>query len=453
MTSVAASTSVEMSAASSFSYAQAAKGQSATASNTSNTPAEKAQEPQVPATEAQVTASDAPLGNTADAVEPVPASDTRLQAPEKQDADATQGSEGDSKSQATSEKQTESKRDDEVSRLDRPWRRNDKATRSSSAATRSADDQDSRKGRRGKKSKAPTEKQAGEQTAAATDKEQDAEPEPPKIELAEAPIPSVNIWHQRKEAHQAKGKAPSANSIETSNGVLEEPKTSAKAADDSARDVAAPVNGVKTQRKAADTNRPERNGPRGSRWSAEKEARDGKGSHPPPVADASSWPTPETAIKEVTRKNTDGKSVDRSDRSDKDSQEDGQSRSRQKKEWVAYDYVPSVSFETHVPQMRGAKQPRGGARGTRDTGAARATAAAEKTTAAPTSKANETKDRAKEADTSGRAASLPPAAKRTPLDAGNPRDQKKAAAQGTSEKAKDPAPPTAVSDPFPDFND
>ena len=336
------------------------------------------------------------------------------------------------------ERRPESRRDEEVGKLDRPWRRNDKGTRSSSTTTRS-DDQDSRRPRRGKKGKT-SEKQSGDQPTA--DKEQETEPEPPKVELFEAPIPSVNIWHQRQSAQQAK---PSPSTSETTvNGTTGQPaenKSSAKSTEEATsapRDVPY-VNGVKSQRKPEPT-RPERNGPRGSR-SADK---DGKSTVLPAVEDAHSWPTPETSIeaaKEEKRK------IERSDRSDKDSQEDGaggQSK-RQKEKWVTYDYVPTVSFETQLPQMRNSK-PRGGARTGRESGprASAESLPGKTTAAAPLNKSNGSSDRAREANGSHRAASQPPAAKRASLD--NGREQKKTAGQSGSDKGKDATAPALVSD-------
>ncbi|KAF7538106.1 hypothetical protein G7Z17_g12710 [Cylindrodendrum hubeiense] len=433
-----------MSAASTFSYAQAAKGQGAVSlSDTSATAGSQPQDAQLPdviaaadsaadsATDsaadaaADVVADAAPIETSAPDVEQpnlteVPETadglDALSAAPEKQDLDNAPGSESDTRSESTQERRPDSRRDDDASRLDRPWRRNDKAARSSSTTTRSTDEQDSRKARRSKKGKA-SEKQTSDQATSA-DKEQEAVPEPPKVELSEAPIPSVNIWHQRKEAHQAKGKP----SDELVNGQQEGTKASPKAAEEVVSQNGPITNGVKPQRKSVDATRPERNGPRGSRAS-EKDGKD----VPPSVDDAASWPTPETAIKEV--KDDKKKPVERSSQSDKDSQDEAQGKSRQK--WVTYDYVPTVSFETQLPQMRNSK-PRGGARSGRDAGTRAATnGVTDKAPTAPLNKANETRPR--EANGSNGASTQPPAAKRGSLDAAS--NQKKAAA--TADKAKD----------------
>ncbi|CRK37936.1 hypothetical protein BN1708_020403, partial [Verticillium longisporum] len=79
--------------------------------------------------------------------------------------------------------------------------------RSSSSSTRVTDENDGKKGqRKGRKSKAATNGEADKNK----DKEAEKEKEQPKIELTEAPMPSVNIWTQRKEAQDARVKPSSA---------------------------------------------------------------------------------------------------------------------------------------------------------------------------------------------------------------------------------------------------
>ncbi|KAF4457857.1 hypothetical protein F53441_296 [Fusarium austroafricanum] len=422
--------SSDMATQSTFSYAQAAKGQGTTF--TSNTAA---------STDAAAPSQDA-QAPTADADTTTPVTDVKLVAPaaeetnseapesiepraasaEKQDSESVPGSESDARSESTQSRRTESRREDDASRLDRPWRRNEKTPRSSSNATRSVDEQDSRKARRSKKGKT-SEKQPSDQ---ATGKEQEAGPEPPKVELLEAPIPSVNIWHKRREARQAKSTKPSPTPAEvTVNGTSaqkDERKTE--------EPTSAPyTNGVKPHQKPASAVRSERNGPRGSRI----HEKDGKNEIPPSVEDSTAWPTPETAIttiKEDSKKKIADKSPEKSDRSDKDGQEDGNaSKSRQK--WVTMDYVPTVNFETQLPQMRGSK-PRGGARGSRDT-TPRATTNGVSDKTASATPANKTND-AKPKDSANNAASQPAAAKRGSVDANG---QKKASTNTGPDKAKD----------------
>ena len=438
MISAAESNSNEMAASSTFSYAQAAKGQGASpAAVAPPNPSAPAQGSQ-PAPSTTKTASPAEtaadLSDTPRNAEPHPS------AVEKHDVDSNIGSESDLRSEATTERRSESKRDDDAGRLDRPWRRADKGTRSSSTATRSVDEHESKKPRKSKKAKA-SDKQANDQASNA-DKDQEPAQEAPKIELAEAPIPSVNIWQQRKEAQLAKVKPTTDVADDTTNGAMgqvEDTNKAVKPAQDvtsSARDSTV-TNGVKPPRKSGDTARPERNGSRGSRV-ADKESKDGKTEVPPPVGDSASWPTPEIAIKEDKKKPV-AAPVERQEKEAKDAQDDAsQVKPRPKDKWVTYDYVPTVSFETQLPQMRNPK-PRGGARGANGTRPAASANPADKlASATPASKPNESRERSREASAaSNRAASLPPAAKRASIDASSTKDQKKAPSHAAGEKAKE----------------
>lgn len=428
----------DMAAQSTFSYAQAAKGKGTvpvTNSAASTDAAAPAQDDQTPAADVDTAAPVADAKTTAPIAEHAnseasESAEPRAATAEKQDVESVPGSESDARSESTQSRRTESRREDDAGRLDRPWRRNEKTPRSSSNATRSVDEQDSRKARRSKKGKA-SEKQAGEQ---ATDKEQETAAEPPKVELSEAPIPSVNIWHKRKEAHQAKSTKPAPTPAEaTVNGTSSQK--------DEKKTEMSPVshtNGAKSHQRQASAIRAERSGPRGSRMNE----KDSKSDVPPSVDDSTAWPTPETAvstIKEDSKKKTTDKMPERSDRSDKDSQEDGSS-SKPRQKWVNMNYVPSVNFETQLPQVRGSK-PRGGARGSRDTTTRAATnGTAEKS--APTSSANKAND-SRPRDASNNAPS-PSGAKRGSVDIAN--GQKKASANAGSDKVKDSSAQSLVSD-------
>lgn len=419
--------------ASAFSYAQAAKGQGTSPAPASPNPASSQpqgsqESPSPAATDAAVESSEKPQSR-----------DARPSTVEKQDIDSNIGSESDLRSETTHDRPSESKRDDDSSRLDRPWRRTtDKGTRSSSTATRSVDEQETRKPRKGKKSKASSDKQSGDQSSA--DKEKEAAQEAPKVELSEAPIPSVNIWLQRKEQQQSK---PKPSVAEATNGVSGHDGESKKLAKDASSTAfskeSTPTNGVKSNRKVGDAGRPERNSARGSR-STDKDAKDGKTELPPPVEDATAWPTPEIAIKEEKKKPvTDKPAATVAAVPEKETQDDGsQGKPRQKEKWVTYDYVPTVNFETQLPQMRNSK-PRGGARNTNSTRATTGSQTSEKSaTNATTNKPSEPKDRSRESGTgANRTTSLPPTSKRASMDGSNiAKEQKKSASQ-TGDKAKD----------------
>ncbi|EFZ03111.1 La domain family [Metarhizium robertsii ARSEF 23] len=415
-----------MAASSTFSYAQAAKGQSASPStalpNVVSQP-QGAASPVTPDTPAE----------SLDASRPTES--RTVVAVEKQDVDSNIGSESDLRSETTNDRRSELRRDDDSGRLDRPWRRTDKGTRSSSTATGSVDEQESRKPRKGKKSKASSDKQSNDQAPAA-DKDKETAQQAGKVELSEAPIPSINIWHQRKE-QQSKAKASPSEGIP--NGTTSHDGEAKKPAKDSVSANStkenAPTNGVKSNRKNGDSARSDRNGSRGSRL-AEK---DTKTELPPPVEDAASWPTPEIAIKEEQKKPAATKSAPAQE---KEPQDDASHNKRTKEKWVTYDYVPSVNFETQLPQMRNSK-PRGGARSANSGRTApNGAQSGDKTSAyAAPSKPVESKDRAKD-NTAGanKNASLPPASKRVSVDVNTTaKEQKKTTAQSGNDKAKDVA--------------
>lgn len=436
MSSTAGAKSNEMASASTFSYAQAAKGQGTSSSVTPPNPVSQSQgpaSPVAPVPETPVESSDAPRES-----EP-----RKPAVPEKQEVASNVGSESDLRSEPTHDRSSESRRDDDAGRLDRPWRQADKGTRSSSTATRSVDEQESRRSRKSKKSKASSDKQSHDPTSAA-DKTKEAAPEVPKVELSEAPIPSVNIWHQRK---QEKEKAIPKESAAVQNSEAKKPSKESSVTSptlNASKENAAtpsPVNGVKSNRKTGvDAGRSDRNASRGSR-SADK---DGKSELPPSVEDAASWPTPEIAIKEEQKKPAATKPAVAQD---KESQEDGTQGKRQKEKWVTYDYVPSVSFETQLPQMRNSK-PRGAPRAVNSTKAAptgtaqpsdkTAPVSASASPSANASKSTESKERTKDSATgSSRTNSLPPASKRATMDVSSAAKEQKKSAQPGGDKVKD----------------
>lgn len=425
-----------MATASAFSYAQAAKGQGTAPSNAP--PGQPAQEAQ-PSAAAPKAATD--VESAAEPTEAVRSADSPATT-EKQEVASATAPEAEPRSEDAQEQRREPARDDESGRLDRPWRRNDKGTRSSSTTTRSVDEQDARRPRKSKKSKA-AEKQANDQSAA--DKEQEPEKEAPKVELFEAPIPSVNIWRQRAEAHLAKAKPSPAPSAEQTTNGSPKPEASPKVAENGTPAPAAQresiPNGVKPPRKSVEAPRSERNASRSSRV-ADKDA--SRGDVPPSVADTTAWPTPETAIQEDKKK-----PAEKSDRPEKEASEDGSSsKPRQKGKWVTMDYVPSVNFETQLPQMRNSK-PRGGARnanGSRATGASNAgdkaaapVASQGKPSETSSSSSTSGKDRPRDgANGPNRNAQAPQAtSKRSSTDMSGAREQRKPQSHTGSEKNKD----------------
>ncbi|PQK09408.1 hypothetical protein BB8028_0001g14780 [Beauveria bassiana] len=384
-----------MAAASTFSYAQAAKGQNSTPESPQSTSQATDSLSTIPAF-ATTPLDDASVADSSK-------QDSIATSADKHEAASTVGSESDI-SESVISRRTD-KREQELSRLERPWRRTD---REGQPSTQSHDDADSKR-RKGKKKGA----------------DKPAEEEEPKVELTEAPVPSVNIWQQRREAAAAAKvvKPDDANSTT----ALEDVKPLFKVTD-----FAGAVNGHKSTRKV-DIPRPER-ASRGVRV-ADKEAREGKGELPPPVEDAMLWPTPETAVQE----DRDSKKKNDAKTELKESQEDA-GKPRSKEKWVTYDYVPTVNFETQLPQMRNTK-PRGGARninGSRPN----ATGQAGDKTASATSAAKINDRRQSTANFAPRTGSQPPG-KRASVDVATLREQRKVSGSAASEKAKDATPASA----------
>ena len=438
-----------MAAASSFSYAQAAKGQGAPAvqspSTSQDAPAENGD---------HVVAADESNNNQDNATETTQPqtskTDTRSNGLDKSEFESNAAVDSESRAESVQDKRAESKRDDasEASRLDRPWRRNDKGTRSSSATTRSVDEQEPRRPRKGKKGKS-SDKQSSE-NASAGGEEQKEEPEAPKIELSEAPIPAVNIWQQRKEAQKVKVPESTTNGVHAPTVGHQNPEK----ATNTAGAAPAQLNGAgKAHHKPSDKN--DRNGSRGNRVGG-RDNREGKFEIPPPVNDVVSWPTPETAIQEDKKKTsttttttttsttsttpTAAASTDKVDRPEKEVPgDDGSQKPRQKTEWVTYDYVPTVSFETQIPSMRGSKA-RGGSKGANGGRAVASAQSSEKASTAAPPKSNDARDRGQERTngTNG-PASVPQGSKRAPADIANAKGDQRRPGQNGAEKSKDGA--------------
>ncbi|KAI1443958.1 hypothetical protein F5Y02DRAFT_188040 [Annulohypoxylon stygium] len=251
--------------------------------------------------------------------------------------------------------------------------------RGQTLSSQPADTSDNKKPRKGKKSKAAEKESEQEQ---AQDKKENVAL---KVELAEAPMPTVNIWAQRQEERAAKLKATpptttqshvsnTTSSIQTngaSNPPLQDykPKNSHNDGTDATSAQNRPSSGGgRPPKKDFDQSRS--NGNQGSRRTAPRGARAINGedkssseSLGPIASNTSSWPTPETAATGLKAQFNSGKS-------DKDQKEEsGPSKPRQKKEWTHMDFVPTVNFETPMP-TRGSRGGRsGGSRGGRDTAA------------------------------------------------------------------------------------
>ncbi|RDL42109.1 Winged helix DNA-binding protein [Venustampulla echinocandica] len=322
----------------------------------------------------------------------------------------------------------------------------DRNSHNGNSAEKGAETPEGRKSKKGKKQK-NAEKEAA-------DKEKD-EVKQPEI-LVPAPLPTFNFWQLRKE-EAAKSKPASAaaptqatSGPQSSNdnsrsphmkrrgkptGIDENDKPVGVAQNGGVKDPASKQRKSSEGGKAKDDQSPKSRGPRGSRV-GEKDEKSSAGQLPPPVEDAMSWPTPETALEEEKRK-----AQDKFEKEEKD--DIASNKPRQKEKWVPVPYVPSVAFNTPLPPRGG--RGRGGARGGRTEAGGRSTHAAnagstgEKLASASTTLApspSESDKRMNRGD-APRAASLPPnSSKRQAADASGTRDQGKPSMAASAEKQK-----------------
>ncbi|KAI5862685.1 hypothetical protein GGS23DRAFT_87948 [Durotheca rogersii] len=248
--------------------------------------------------------------------------------------------------------------------------------RAPNPSSQATDGNDGKKIRKGKKGKA-AEKDADE--VQDDDKNENIVP---KAELSEAPVPAVNIWTQRKEARAAKAKAaplpatPPRSSNHTARGQHDGSSNTTfadqkqKAPQNDGADVTTAQNGslpsgVKPSRKDFDQSRGNSN--QTSRRTNPRNAKAHGGEDRPAfealgsvVNNTSSWPTPETAVNGLKTKT-------QPEKPEKDDKEEaGPSKPRQKEKWVQILFVPSVNFETPIPTRSSRGGRAGGTRGGRD---------------------------------------------------------------------------------------
>ncbi|KAJ5714152.1 uncharacterized protein N7483_011333 [Penicillium malachiteum] len=180
-----------------------------------------------------------------------------------------------------------------------------------------------------------------EETKEKAGKSDKAEKNTPPKELKAAPLPTVNIWQQRKEAQEAKAKtSPVPESDKSASG---------KATEENQQD------SVKTsKKKSAD----------GAQESNKTKKADGKGRDGalPPVEDASSWPTPQVAIGEDKKK-----AQEKTDKTEK-TEKSPVMRPHGKEKWMPVNYVPTAVFNTPLPSAGRGGGGRRPARGGRDGG-------------------------------------------------------------------------------------
>lgn len=160
-----------------------------------------------------------------------------------------------------------------------------------------------------------------------SEKSEKKEKEPPK-ELKAAPLPSVNIWQQRKEAQDARAKTVPATAPGTAG------KTGAGKTEESQQDTPK----TSSKKKGADGT------PEGTKDRKKTEGGKGREDAPPAVGDATLWPTPQVALGEEKKKAQE-KSADKAERSDKSPV----IRPHGKEKWMPVNYVPTAEIgRAHV---------------------------------------------------------------------------------------------------------
>ncbi|KAI1764057.1 hypothetical protein GGR53DRAFT_338067 [Hypoxylon sp. FL1150] len=262
--------------------------------------------------------------------------------------------------------------------------------RGQTLTSQATDAGDGKKNRKGRKSKG-AEKES--EQAQELEKKENL---PPKQELSDAPLPTVNPWAQRaaKFTTPPSATTQSRNSNDTTtaqslstqeqkqrpvqNDGADAPTTNSKALS----------GGVKPPKKDVEQSRSNgnqtsrRTGPRGFRG-PNGEDRAGFEAPGPVTDNTSSWPTPETAANDL-------KAQASSEKLDKEKKEEaGPNKPRPKEKWVPVPYVPTVAFETPLPTRGGRGGRAGGSRGGRD-GAARGNHAANESTPADRAQENAT---------------------------------------------------------------
>ncbi|KAL4781009.1 hypothetical protein BJX76DRAFT_26250 [Aspergillus varians] len=239
-----------------------------------------------------------------------------------------------------------------------------------------------------------------------SEKKKKEKPAPPK-ELKAAPLPTVNVWHQRKEAQNAKAKATTVPNAVAKTG-LSKPTSETSSVSEENQDQSK----TGPKKKGGDSSDKKKNdGLKGREESAPV----------PPVGDAALWPTPHGAQGEEKKK-----AQEKTEKTEKSPV----IRPHGKEKWTPVPYVPTAVFNTPLPPAgrRGGRSARGG----RDAGrsGAQGAGASEKTSpgqAAQGSTGKQTTpgDRGRNEPNSARANSLPAPSRRSNSADNVPTDARK----------------------------
>lgn len=247
----------------------------------------------------------------------------------------------------------------------------ERKAKGAASSVRSTDPSDAKKTSKKARKPKTAEKDSEAEQAADQEKETEAPPQP-QPPLADAPLPAVNAWTQRSQVLKPKYPAVSAGPVQTSSKPTQatgQQTADAKLAKSNAGS-GSESNGaqgrqpapVKNQKRASEPPRDgSRTAPRGSRLAekSEREATEPLTS----VADPLSWPTPESAATEIKVQEKNEKQPEKDEVKDDGKTEAG--ANQKAKKWVPVPFVPSVNFKTPI---RGGRGGRGGSRGGREAG-------------------------------------------------------------------------------------
>jgi len=184
--------------------------------------------------------------------------------------------------------------------------------------------------------------------------------------LQEAPLPAVNIWKKRADELKSKTQKPNPSPLPNGASPNNAGATSRKSDSDAKGQSAAPAAGkshgrdeeknAHASRKDARTDSESKKDSKAK--SFEKEAKPAAAAQlPPPKRDQESWPTPETVINEDRKKAQE--KGEKEQKEHKDATSTGG-----KHEWVKVPYTPSVVFSTPLPNAANTRRGgRGGGRG------------------------------------------------------------------------------------------
>lgn len=185
------------------------------------------------------------------------------------------------------------------------------------------------------------------------------EDKPTPTLLKDAPPPPVNFWAQRM------AQAPRTKPLQVTNSQVSKPTTLTNGV--STNDKSPPAATVSEEQRLKETKKKprsvveERPSLREGYKPGDGKAKSSEGitklsasstMPPPPPGDASSWPTPDSAIEEDKKKSQE--------RVDKE--KPASSKPHGKKEWQHVPFVPTVAFNTPLPQARRGGRPPGAPR-------------------------------------------------------------------------------------------